>query len=809
MVALFRWYLVAELLGLLTFPLAWRLFRRLPDRGYGVGKILGVLLVGVTLWLGTAYGVLRNDTGGAALAVLVVTGLAVVVGWPGLEPTARGTRPLVAWVRAHAPQLVAVEAVFLLGFGGWALVRACDPALGHTEQPMDLLFLSAVWTSPTFPPRDPWLAGYAVSYYYLGYWLLATLARLADTPPEIAYNVGQACWFGLLAAGCYSVGSNLAAVGRRGDAGRHRRRAMLGGLLAACAVALAANPHGVVAGLRVAARWLPWLGGGVVPEPSPGGVPWWWPSSRVLRDVDLTGRPIEVIDEFPFFSYLLGDDHPHVLAMPLDVLVVALALTLFLTRGSVGDAAAGSPRRGRRWFGGFPLGVVGAIVAGVATGALIAVNTWNFPAAWLLLVLAGAAARYRSRRRILAVSLLVPVGAGLLSVPHFLTAQSQVAGLLPNLFHPTPLGQLASMFGVFAPGVAALVWASWRERPPSPRRIGAILAATLGMTVLGLAAGAAAAALSPSGRAWLGSLALPAGGASPLLSALDRWRSGWPSAALLAAGLAVAGALLWHDAPAREGDALRRRREPRDPAVRFALVLLVVGLVLVLVPEVVYVRDGFGTRMNTIFKAYYQAWLLLGVAAAAGAVAALRDAGMVRMLGRGAVVVLVGALAYAAAGVAGKVAGARPDGLTLDALAHLEREAPDEAAAIAWIRANTLPEARIVQAVGDSYRPADGRVSVATGRATLLGWQGHEVQWRGGAFARQAAGRASALEAIYRPATSEALRQLLARWDVEYVYLGPRERVRYGVGPAEEEELGRVMEPVFRHGDVRIFRRRA
>src|SRR5262252_5296320 len=102
MTGFLRWCLVVELLGLLTFPLAWRLFRRLPDRGYGVAKVLGVLLVGVTLWLGTAYGVLRNDCGGAALAVLLVGTLAVVAGWPGLAPTARGTRPLLAWMQAHA-----------------------------------------------------------------------------------------------------------------------------------------------------------------------------------------------------------------------------------------------------------------------------------------------------------------------------------------------------------------------------------------------------------------------------------------------------------------------------------------------------------------------------------------------------------------------------------------------------------------------------------------------------------------------------------------------------------------------------------
>src|SRR5262249_1071714 len=157
-------------------------------------------------WLGTAYGFLRNEPGGAGLALLIVSALAVVAGWPGLAATPRGTRPLLAWMRAHAAPLLAVEAVFLLGFGCWALGGAGDPAVSHPEQPMDLLMLSAVWASPTFPPRDPWLAGYAVSYYYLGYWLVATLGRLADTPPEVAYNVGQACWFGLLVTGCFGMG---------------------------------------------------------------------------------------------------------------------------------------------------------------------------------------------------------------------------------------------------------------------------------------------------------------------------------------------------------------------------------------------------------------------------------------------------------------------------------------------------------------------------------------------------------------------------------------------------------------------------
>jgi uncharacterized membrane protein len=56
--------------------------------------------------------------------------------------------------------------------------------------------------------------------------------------------------------------------------------------------------------------------------PAWGGI-WWWRASRVLQDYALDGGPREIIDEFPMFSYLLGDLHPHVLAMPFALLATA------------------------------------------------------------------------------------------------------------------------------------------------------------------------------------------------------------------------------------------------------------------------------------------------------------------------------------------------------------------------------------------------------------------------------------------------------------------------------------------------------
>jgi uncharacterized membrane protein len=146
---------------------------------------------------------------------------------------------------------------------------------------------------------------------------------------------------------------------------------------------------------------------------------------------------------------------------------------------------------------------------------------------------------------------------------------------------------------------------------------------------------------------------------------------------------------------------------------------------------------------------------------------------------------------------------------TLDALAWLERFRPEELAALRWLRDATNSDDVVVQRSGASYRAEQNLPSIVTGRATLLGWGGHEYQWRGSSFSSFAAGREEAIERVYRPPSAGELDSTLRSWSIDYIYVGPEERSRYGVTADTESTIADVCDLVFENAQVRIYRRRS
>jgi uncharacterized membrane protein len=215
MTAFFAWYFLVSFLGWLTFPLAFALFPALADRGYALSRAAGLLMWGYVFWLFASLGVAQNDSGGIILALIVIVALS---GWTLINrqlSIENRKSEIGNFLKSNLPFILAAEILFFAAFAFLAFVRSANPELNGTERPMELAFINAILRSPSFPPQDPWLSGYAISYYYFGYVMTAMLARLSGVPGTAAHNLMTALIFALGALGSYGILYNLLAEARR------------------------------------------------------------------------------------------------------------------------------------------------------------------------------------------------------------------------------------------------------------------------------------------------------------------------------------------------------------------------------------------------------------------------------------------------------------------------------------------------------------------------------------------------------------------------------------------------------------------
>ncbi|MCH8832310.1 MAG: hypothetical protein IID00_06125, partial [Chloroflexi bacterium] len=364
------WFLSIEILGLLALPLSFVLFHRLPDRGYTLAKPLALILGSYSLWLlGLSH--IAPNTRATIFGILVLGGLiAVLLIW-------RNREPLLAFLKREWPGLLAAEGVFLGFFIFWAFIVSEVPAINHTEKPMDFAFLNAVLQSRFFPVEDPWLAGQSISYYYFGHFTMAFLTHLTGITSSIAYNLSVSLVPAMAAMGAFGLVNNLIRL-----SGGSRLTALGFGLIAPALLLLAGNLEGALEFIH-AQGWggdgfWAWIGvkgleaGAAGSSAFPNDFWWWWRATRVI-DTLQAGQSLDyTITEFPMFSFLLGDLHPHVVSLPFVILGLSLCLNLFLSPARFGPA----------WLWRHP--IESAAVA-LLIGSLAFINAWDFPLLAVLL----------------------------------------------------------------------------------------------------------------------------------------------------------------------------------------------------------------------------------------------------------------------------------------------------------------------------------------------------------------------------------------------------------------------------------------
>ena len=762
-----RWLITVELIGLAAFPLAFYLLPRLADRGFTLSKPLGILLVSYLFWvLGLAH--IPTVQPIAIALVLLMAALSAYIAYRNFDD-------LRDFITREWRTIVIAEAIFLVFFISWTLFRSYDPFINHTEQPMDLALLSASINSQVGHPEDPWLRGEPISYYYFGYWMMGALSQISAIQSHISYNLAMALIPAMGAMGIFGIVFNMVRMDiARMDKAR-RNLAIIAGIAAALFLVVVSNLEGVLEFMRLngmgSQGFYDWirindLPGPIVTPPQSWTPPdfwWWFHASRVINTFDGVHFIDNTIQEFPFFSFLLGDMHPHVMSIPFIALFVGIALNIYRLPSDFW----------RNYRSVFPYAIV--LTAALVLGGLGFNNLWDMPtfAALLIGILALKAYREGSDIPQSIALAFFPVGLAILALaalmysPYLLDINAGVNGIGVVITHTRAI-HMFIVWGLFltavTPFLLATFWQTTVQRDWAAQTLTAL-----------------ALAFAP----WLlWTLAyLPSDGS--VEEVIGRFIGILPLTALVAIGVY---------------NALYLARQENEGGRLFATILTVLGLGLIIGSEFLFIRDFFNNRGNTVFKLYYQAWILLAAASAFAVyywLSTIRSrtgwrAAFSYMWAAAFVLLLIGSLYYPLA-----AAKTKPDtpyaGRTLDGLSFVQQNRPAEYDAIAWLKQNAPPDAAIVEAVGEW---SDwGLVSRSTGLPTIVNWLGHQKQWRGGWEIFDADkpdvsralrdkyfdDRTAEVERIYTTLDPAEAQVILYKYDIDYVYIGQRERDKYGM----------------------------
>src|SRR5579875_1119512 len=599
---LFSWWLAIEILGIAGLPLAATLLANLPDRGWALSKPLSLLLLGWLIWFPLSLIPALPFSQGWIIGTFIVFTL-------GNAALLRRRELRIALRRLITRQwgyLALSEGLFAGAFTLMAWVRSFTPAVVDTEKFMDEAFLSAIWRAPHLPPPDPWLSGYSINYYYFGHYLMALVAKTLGTQPAVAFNVSVALIFALATTAIFGVTTNIVAVvGMRGGRERRLLLASVAGIASVILTLVAGNLNGAQIWYHDASQlaghgqplqgnlWAWWAHRALWPSYD------WWSPSRVIPNT---------INEFPAFSFVLADLHAHVLALPFAALAIGLAFNLLLANGA-----------GITAFGRGAPGLLCLLASGVTLGALYAINGWDLPTYLGLAILALAVQQWLAHDRIIDWTLIFDLAtvvvilgalAFLCYFPFYsnFSSPSQGVGIVPGADH-TPIGYEIAIFG---------------------------LPLFLAVSLLVVRAARQARGWSPGGRLLFGGF--------PVLVLIFTWASPNSGIWTLLWGIALVGVCTWlairllgfrlaWGAPT--GEDATEENDVAWPAQRriawsergelWVYLLIGTATALIVACELVYLRDIFGgplpngqpasyDRMNTVFKLYYQAWLIFGVA---------------------------------------------------------------------------------------------------------------------------------------------------------------------------------------------------
>ncbi|MFZ3060225.1 MAG: DUF2298 domain-containing protein [Candidatus Methanoperedens sp.] len=682
------WWLLIELIGFIALPVAGYICSALPDKGYAVSKIMGLLLLTYFSWIITYFG-LDYSTFSVFFSLLLIAAISLIFYKKfGLD------------INRHFA--IKNELFFTAIFCVFLVIRSFSPdnywEIG--EKFMDNAFINSILRSSSFPPTDPWFSGISMNYYYFGYLLVADLIKLTGSLLPVGFNIASAIFFALSSSAVFGIGFGLT-------------RKIKYGLVAFVFVLFLGNLVGFMQ-LLVILFFPAYYGQFYVPN---GDLLTrlltfsQWPSVNIIPGG---------IFEIPYHVYLVGDLHPDMVSISFQLLILSIILCVLTAR---------------------TITLFQTIIFGLIAGFFYPLNTWDYPT-YIAIIIAAVFLIIKNFKKAILFSGLILILNYIPYLPYHLNFQ-KVHEIKVVASGRTELVNYLLIFGTFI----FMIFYFLLNNNQSVR------------------------------KNWLKWLVI-----LTVLTSIA-FIFGFQLLVLL-----VPLVILSYS----------KMVEEKIPEKQFIYLLVLMGTLLSLFVEMFYLKDNMDKlgyfRFNTIFKLYLQIWIMWGIAASYIFYELIN-----KKIIYVTCILLIMASIYPIFVTISQSSGFNV-APSLDGERTIEKEHPHDYQAIEWLRSkNGTPV--VLQAAGFSYT-WNSYVSAFTGMPTVLGWEWHEYQWR--TNLEEINIRRSDVERAYTSSNYEEIKNIISKYDIKYIYVGPVERDRYKITNVFEEQKEKF-KLVFKNHEVKIY----
>ena len=706
-----QFILILELLGLSVLPLTHYIFPQLIDKGFGLSKIVGILITSWIVWLISSFHLapFSRTISFASLGVVIV----LVWGF--------------ALYKKHIPTftkkellVIAIEELLLWGvFCMWTYIRGFSPDINGLEKFMDYGFMLSILRTQYFPPLDHYLALETINYYYYGQYIAAFITQLANVAPSMGYHLQMSALMALASVQSFALSATLAYQYLFGKKTFLHRKSIVAGFLSFLFVVLFGNLHALI--------YLPLQ-----------GISYWYPNAT--RFIEYT------IHEFPIYSFIVNDLHGHVSSIPLVFLTLSL---LFVIVAAPHKKSIKPLSLTQLKANSFPQ----IALLTLTIGSLYATNAWDFA---IYLLLTGLVLLTRNTLQ----TMLTNDQTSTYVLPTFrsiLTSSFSLPLIVKTAFQSVSILMISIV--LFLP--------FWQHFHPISQGIGIV----------------------------------PLGSHSPLWQLLILW------------GMQVTLSviyLFYVNKTTRQPDNTHNLSYVNT----FIILLCAVSFLLIILPEIIFIRDIYPThfRANTMFKFYYQAWLMLGIVSGFSIVVLLTKLPNRKLTTFFYLIIvsifLLAGSTYSLKATEQGFGGFNHERTSINGTDYLFKKYPADAKAIEWLNQNIVGQPVIAEAVGDSYTDYP-RVASNTGLPTVLGWPVHEWLWRGSYMdamqpttkndlasdaSDSVALRIENVKLLYETDEQKFVTSIVDEYHIDYIFMGTLEREKYTVGSAVPQMFTSVYE---------------